>query len=206
VNGVRRWQVLAGTLALFMVAATTLGRTHFVPERRSFDQFPPTIDGLSSTTVEVSNKALAVLDLTDYLSRNYFVDGEPVNVYVGYHGSQRRGSIIHSPRHCLPGNGWVILDRSTVPMPGAEHVQINRMEVAIGEQRQLVYYWYQGRGRIIADEYVSALYRSMDVALRNRSDEALVRFAVNGSDEAAERRLRQFIEKAAPLLADYVPA
>jgi EpsI family protein len=206
VNGTRRWQVLAGTLALFLVAASTLGRTHFVPERRPFDQFPATIDGVSSAPVEVSNKALAVLDLTDYLSRNYIVDGEPVNVYVGYHGSQRRGSIIHSPRHCLPGNGWVILGRSTVPMPGAESVQINRMEVAIGEQRQLVYYWYQGRGRVVADEYVSALYRSLDVAVRNRSDEALVRFAVNGSDEAAERRLRELIQKVVPLLADYIPA
>jgi EpsI family protein len=207
VTPTRRWQVLCALLVLFLAGGTLLGREHHIPDRASFDSFPGVIAGFKGQTIPVSNRALAVLDLTDYLSRNYAVDGHVVNVYVGYHGHQRRGSVIHSPRHCLPGNGWYIIDRSLIPMPGQpDGPLINRMEVGIGDEKQLIYYWYQGRGRVVADEFVAVLRRAQDVALLARSDEALVRFGINGTGAEVEQKLEAFIQEVVPLLPPYLPS
>jgi hypothetical protein len=90
-------------------------------------------------------------------------------------------------------------------MPGRDDgTLINRMEVAFGDQSQIVYYWYQGRGRIVSDSLVSAVYRAIDVALLNRSDEALVRFHTDASPEA-EKAMRSFIAEIAPRLDPFLP-
>jgi EpsI family protein len=115
--------------------------------------------------------------------------------------------VIHSPRHCLPGNGWYIIDRSLIPMPGqTDGPLINRMEVGIGDEKQLIYYWYQGRGRVVADEFVAVLRRAQDVALLARSDEALVRFGINGTGAEAEQKLEAFIQEVVLLLPPYLPS
>ena len=140
------------------------------------------------------------------LGSPYVREGDVVNVYVGFHGTQERGSVLHSPQHCLPANGWYIASRERVTLPelGPDR-PVNRLEVALGPNRQLVYYWYQGRGRILAGEYQSALYRAWDSATQNRTDEALVRFIVPYKDEQSESRLREFIGEFVPLLPAYLP-
>ena len=205
----RRWQVLSACLLAFLIVGLQLTRDHREPERPVFDSFPWDFNGYSSHTVPVSNRALELLNLTDYVSRNYTreSDGRVVNLYVGYHGAQRQGSTIHSPNHCLPANGWFIQDRQRIPMPGnLDNPLVNRMVVASGDQRQLVYYWYQGRGRVVHDEFLAVLYRAADVALLNRSDEALVRISVSGDDPAAEAVLIDFLRLVVPKLEPYIPA
>lgn len=202
----RRWQILAGFVALFAVVGTVLGRTDFIPERRALDYFPLEVAGYVGRHAPVSNEALRMLDLTDYLSRNYVKEGLVINVYVGFHGSQQRGSILHSPQHCLPANGWYIAERERVPLPGGPpDTQVNRLRVAYGTDESLVYYWYQGRGRIVAGEYRATLYRALDAGMRNRTDEALVRFITQDGGEESERRLREFIAAVVPLLPPYLP-
>ena len=202
-----RWQVLFVVFAVFGVGGSLLAREHRIPERTDFSRFPA-LPGWTSVLAPVSNDALKVLKPTDYLSRNYTraADGRQVNVYVGYHGKQPRGGAIHSPRLCLPANGWQIISLDRVPMPGRGDVEVNRMVVGHGRDRQLVYYWYQGRGHIAASEYTSFLRRTLDVAIQRRSDEALVRFGTSGNDAAAERALAEIIEQVAPRLDPFVPA
>ncbi len=203
-----RWQVLFLVFALFGAGGVLLGRDHVIPPRSDFSRFP-LLPGWTSTREPVSNEALLVLHPTDYLSRNFQseADGRLVNVYIGYHGKQLRGGALHSPRLCLPANGWHVVSLERVPLPGgAAGVEINRMVVGRGRERQLVYYWYEGRGHVTASEYTSFLYRTVDVALRRRSDEALVRFGVAGDDAAAERALEGIVRQVAPLLHPFLPA
>ena len=82
---------------------------------------------------------------------------------------------------------------------------MNRMEVAYGNNKALIYYWYQGRGRVVSGEYLAAIVRAWDAALLDRSDEALVRFTLPYEGEDSERALRSFIEAFVPLLPPYVP-
>jgi hypothetical protein len=64
-----------------------------------------------------------------------------------------------------------------------------------------VLYWYQGRGRVAANEYLVKWDLLRDQALYGRSDEALVRIIVpvTGSEDAAYNR-------AVNIAAGLVPA
>ncbi len=202
-----RWQVMVGVAALFLLGAVFFARAETVPDRLRFSIFPTEVSGFQSRSITETNQALRTLKLTDYLSRCYHRDGIPIGVYVGYHGIQRQGTSIHSPLHCLPGAGWSVLESRRIPMPGdPKGRSINRLLVGSGETRQVVYYWYQGRGRVITDEFAAYWYQLQDIALRNRSDAALVRFMVRGDDTPAEEAMRHLIEAFVPLLDAYVPA
>lgn len=203
----RRWQVLAGFVVLFGVCGLMLMRTNVIPERPAFDGFPREVAGYRGRHIPVQNQALRVLKATDYLSRDYVRKGRRINVYVGYHGRQQQGTLIHSPQHCLPANGWYIAERRFVPLDDSPDApRVNRLVAAWGNERQLIYYWYQGRGRIVADEFRALLWRSRDIALRNRSDEALVRISTPDTGPEAEAALRAFIAEFVRLLPSYVPA
>ncbi|HSJ13150.1 MAG TPA: EpsI family protein [Longimicrobiales bacterium] len=122
-------------------------------------------------------------------------------VYVGYYESQAQGRTIHSPKNCLPGGGWEPLTsgRETIAT-GLGAVTVNRYLIANGEAKSLVLYWYQGRGRVEANEYTVKWDLLRDQALLGRSDEALVRVIVpvhTTEDEAfaqAERVAKQLVE------------
>ncbi len=201
-----RWQIMVGVAALFLLGAIFFARAETVPDRLRFSIFPTEVAGFQSRSIPVSNQTLRTLKLTDYLSRSYHRDGVPIGVYVGYHGVQRQGTNIHSPLHCLPGAGWSVLDRQSIPMPGDPNGKsINRLLVGSGEKRQIVYYWYQGRGRVITDEFAAYWYQLQDIALRNRSDAALVRFMVRADDGSAEDTMKRLIEEFVPLLDPYIP-
>ena len=74
---------------------------------------------------------------------------------------------------------------ATIDTP-AGAVIVNRYLLQNGNQRALALYWYQGRGRVEANEYVVKWDLLRDAALRRRSDEAIVRILVPvGDDEAA---------------------
>ena len=154
------------------------------------------------------------LGLTDYILSDYVRrDGRSVNLYVAYYANQKTGTSPHSPSVCIPGNGWAItsLERTSYRNADASvSLPLNRVVVAKGESKQLVYYWFEERGMKIANEYWSKLYLLRDALFENRTDGALVRLTTpvyRGETEAdAEKRLQDFIQLAVPNLAAYLPA
>ena len=54
-----------------------------------------------------------------------------------------------------------------------------------GLDKQLVFYWYQGRGRVIASEYSGKFWMVADAISRNRTDGALVRVITPMNDGEA---------------------
>jgi EpsI family protein len=140
-------------------------------------------------------------------------------VYVGYHATQIReeggGSdenSIHPPAHCLPGSGWDIVHQETVSLdlPGLPQrpARVRRLVIAKGEARQLVYYWYQQVGRVIAEDWRKVVYMGIDRAWRGRTDGALVRFTVPilaGDEAAADAAFRELAPRLVDGLTAYVP-
>jgi len=102
--------------------------------------------------------------------------GTVINFYVAYYQSQRKGVSPHSPRVCIPGGGWEIAEFDRIE---ANNQPVNRVLIKKGNQRQLVYYWFQGHGRVIANEYTNKWYLFIDSILKNRTDGALVRLVTN---------------------------
>ena len=104
---------------------------------------------------------------------------EAFSVYVGFYEMQSQGRSIHSPKNCLPGAGWEIVEtRRTMLGAAAGAPTVNRVLLDNAGDRALVYYWYQGRGRVTASEYAVKWNLLRDAALTGRSEEALVRIVV----------------------------
>jgi EpsI family protein len=152
-----------------------------------------------------------VLRADDYLARNYSrPDGSVANFYVGYYATQRNGATYHSPLNCLPGTGWTMSNPAIVmisPANGKPAFEANRYIIENGNERQLLVYWYQGRGRTVASEYWGKIYTVLDSMRRNRSDGAMVRVMVSvGKNEAAAlAAATDLAAQAAPSLPVYIP-
>jgi EpsI family protein len=156
-----------------------------------------------------SDDIVAELGVDDYVNRHYTRSGvPPVTMYVGYYGSQRQGDTIHSPRNCLPGAGWrpVWSETGTIAV-AQEALPVNRYLIQRGLDRQAVVYWYQGRGRVIANEYANKMWLMVDAARLRRTDGALVRLItpVASTPEAAFGELTAFTTALYPRLRAHLP-
>ncbi len=135
--------------------------------------------------VVLSEDEVRVAGVSSYLMRA-FAPLDPAtaavagfSLYVGYYDRQMRGRTIHSPRNCLPGAGWSALASRVERIETAQGpVPVNRYILQNGAQRAVVFYWYQGRGRVAANEYLVKWDLLRDAALLRRSEEALVRVVV----------------------------
>ena len=134
-------------------------------------------DGRDRDMTEADRKATAV---TDYVFRTYGPDSATAfSLYVGYYQKQATGRSIHSPRNCLPGVGWQTVESGKADLVvQGNPVTVNRYILASGNSQALVYYWYQGRGRVAHNEYTVKWDLLRDAVARGRSEEALVRIVV----------------------------
>jgi exosortase D (VPLPA-CTERM-specific) len=198
----------AGGLADFFVS----GRAEIVPERNRFVAFPTHIGLWQGHMSSLDLATEQYLKVDDYILADYSrFDGKPVNFYVAYYASQRKNESPHSPIVCLPGGGWLIthLERRNFGGAGPGH-PFNRVIIQKDSARDLVYYWFDERGRTIADEYWAKWYLLTDSIMKNRTDGALVRLSTligpNESEEDADQRLESFMTGALPRLRDFVPS
>ncbi len=201
-------------IALVVSSVMVGERVELIPQRDSFVEFPLNINGWSGKSDMLERIYLDTLKLDDYLLVNYTnADGRSINLYSAYYSSQRKGASIHSPKSCIPGGGWQIEEHDVVRLPGinagGEPLKVNRLLIRRGENAQLVYYWFQGRGRIITNEYVVKWYLFWDSLTKNRTDGALVRLTTsvnNGTDiHAADALLPSFAADIAGSLDSYIP-
>ena len=152
-----------------------------------------------------------VLRADDYLLRNFeSPNSRTASFYVGYYATQRNGATYHSPLNCLPGSGWTLTDRGRItitPASGGAPFEANRYIVQNGSDRELMIYWYQGRGRVTASEYWGKVYTVLDSVRRRRSDGAIVRVMVpaGDSEETATSAAVELASQAAAQLPPFVP-
>ena len=173
----------------FLPAVILLAGCLFVLRARSQDAIPlaapltdilPQYDDYRVHDQTLSADEARVAGMKDYVMRLYSRDSvSAFSAFVSYYDRQTQGKTIHSPRNCLPGAGWEILSAgtSTVSVDGVPYV-VNRNTLKNGAAMAVVYYWYQGRGRIVANEYTVKWNLLRDAALRGHTEEALVRVVV----------------------------
>ncbi|MGP0019203.1 MAG: exosortase C-terminal domain/associated protein EpsI [Candidatus Sulfotelmatobacter sp.] len=206
----------------FVCAAVLIGftaillrdRKEIVLEHRPLESFPRQLGAWTGSDREIDKETRDTLGAGDFLLRDYSpqVDTEPeVNLFIAYFPSQRSGDTIHSPRNCLPGNGWLPAEneRITLSVPGHAPFPANRYVVTKGDSRLLVLYWYWAHDRGVASEYWAKYYLVADAIRMNRSDGALVRIVISmvpgETSEAAQQRVMPFCSRVVALLDDYIP-
>jgi len=187
-----------------------LGEAHVV--RKELKDFPQQISSWRQTgsDQQLDSETMSVLKASDYLMRDYRnADGQVANFYVGYYATQRDGATYHSPLNCLPGSGWTMsnADRVSIALPDGRSIIANKYLIQNGEQKELLVYWYQGRGRAVASEYWGKIYTVVDSVFMRRSDGAMVRVIVpiEKSEAAALQLATDLAAASANALPDFVP-
>lgn len=151
-----------------------------VPLARPLSGVLSTVDGYTVKDQVISQQEQRVAGMTNYVARAYMRDSVVgFTTLVSYYDRQTKGKTIHSPRNCLPGAGWEVVSGGTQELlvAGVPRM-VNRYELRNGPARALAYYWYQGRGRVTANEYLVKWNLLRDAALAGRTEEALVRIVV----------------------------
>lgn len=210
----RAFQAACALLAAIAAVSWLLPRpVEIIPARDSFVDFPMQLGPWTGHRESMDGIYIDALRFDDYLLAGYTDGGIEVNLYAAYYNSQRKGEAVHSPRACLPGGGWQLshFDQRTLPnvFIDSQPLRVNRTLIALGDQRQLVYYWFEQRGRVITNEFAVKAYLFWDALTRHRTDGALVRLITplppGGSEAEADAKLVDVAARIAPLLTHYVP-
>jgi EpsI family protein len=215
---IRRIAILS---VCFLIGAGVIARAsrmEAVPPREPFDAFPLRIGSWKGQDTErLDARTLEVLGADDYLSRFYQNSQGFAGLFIGYYASQRQGDSMHSPLNCLPGAGWQPIAKSYLPITvtdgsgRTQEITVNRYVIEKGLEQQVVLYWYQSHGRVIANEYRSKIFMVYDAARLNRSDAALVRvtsprFGGDTGLHDAEARAVEFVKSVFPTLERFLPS
>jgi len=201
----------AGLFGLGCVLLLRVGAQQVVTLRGNLADLPSTFAGYSGTDLELSPAEREVAGVEDYLNR-LFIGADSMliaSLYVGFYRSQVQGKTIHSPKNCLPGAGWEPISAGErMIQVGNASYPVNRYILGKNTTRALVYYWYQGRGRISANEYRVKWELLRDKAVTGRSEEALVRIVVpmRDSEEEADRLAEEIAKTYIGPLFETLPA
>lgn len=183
--------------------------------KKPLEQFPLKIGdkwlGKRGTMEEIYLKSL---DLSSYLYVTYYnSDRIPISLYIAYYENQKKGESIHSPATCLPGSGWSFEQKEKISLPlnlqPVKMFKINRALMQKQEQKELVYYWFSQRGRILTNAYQLKIYNVLDSLRKQRTDGALVRLITPvhyfEKVEVAEARLQNFTNNILEILHEHIP-
>ena len=194
-----RWPpVLAAAVAIVATpyVVNQLGSVPPVPLSRPLADFPDSYQQWQGRALTMDERMWDRVGGQEYVMIDYVKDGQPpVNFYAAYYEYQRKaGDFIHSPKLCLPGAGWHIQESGIRRLDVGDRRILDSGELVFNEiliqkpgVRQLVYYWYQGRGRNFTNEYLAKFYMVWDGIFRRRTDGSLVRLVrIIASDETLE--------------------
>jgi EpsI family protein len=205
-------------IAAFLLAGTAillhLLDYEVVLPGKPLHSFPYQLGNLQGSDIPISQEELDILGQGEFLLRDYAdpADKNPdVNLFIAYFPSQRAGDTIHSPKHCLPGNGWWWSDRPRilVSLPGHKSFPASRAIIGKDDERELVIYWYWAHDRAVASEVAAKYHLVRDSIRLHRSDGSLFRVITpiepNETEAAAQQRSLSFANNIGPLMNQYVP-
>ena len=210
----KRTLIASAIMISTMVFLNYVNHAENIVANKPFSTFPLEIGKWEGQEDRFDEKTYEILGVEDSFLGNYVSpDGRRINLYIGFYQSQRQGDLIHSPRNCMPGSGWNIVGSSfeeiTLPGTNPGSVEIARLNLKKGNERQVALYWFQSRGRIIASEYWQKIYLVWDAITRQRTDGAFVRLIApvqNGDADRAWMDLKRFARLLDPVLREYLPS
>jgi exosortase D (VPLPA-CTERM-specific) len=182
-----------------------------IPDRRQFTSFPLKLNGMIAEEDILPGVEQTILNMSDYFLGHYRVKSKPpITLFIGYYDQQSASNTPHSPRVCIPSGGWKIDSIREIELQNGDHkVPVNRVLISRGENRLLVYYWFQQRGKFIANEYKAKLNLLLGGMTSARTDGALVRLYMpietDMSEVLADNELSEFSEELFKVLPAYVP-
>jgi exosortase D (VPLPA-CTERM-specific) len=199
-------------IAATLVISHTVEFREKIPVNKSFTQFPLKIGEWQGTSQTMDKEFIDLLHFTDYIMVNYRNGkGQDVEFYVAYYESQSKARATHSPETCLPGGGWTFEQSGIAKfaLNNGQMLQTNRAFIGKSGVKQLTYFWFPQRGRVLTSLTQVKLYSFWDALTRQRTDGALVRIITplypHEDIKEAESRLQGFTKQVVPVLNEFLP-
>lgn len=203
-----RFLVAVLILAGGILATRSLKASPAPADHRLLREFPDNLGTLHSRDLPFDSDVEAVIGADDYTNREYLGGEQPIELYVGYYKDQAAGDAIHSPKNCLPGEGWEPVRSTRVQIGDADRpALVNEYIVEQGTEQDLVLYWYQSHGRIVASEYWAKFWLVADGVRRRSTDGAMIRIWTTAEDgeQKAEARAVDFARHVYPQISEFLP-
>lgn len=206
-------------LAAFIMAGfwglnAMFASSQYTPDRKTFKDFPVEIGDWEGRKSYLSEEIMNSLWADDYVQIHF--ENKKTHDYllffVPYYESQKNRHTAHAPASCLVGSGYAPVSKKIIirnfPSPFGD-VKIGQMLLEKSNQRLLSNFWFHGRGRVVASEYLNKWYLFWDSVTKRRTDGALVRIEMplrkGRSIEAAQKAVDEFTTKVLEILPEYVP-
>ena len=136
-------------------------------------------------------------------------EDHPIHVFVGYWENQNEAKRIKSPSYVAEGWGYYWIKTIKVDQGSDKEVEVKEFLSERGEKRELVYYCYIIKGKVVADDYRSRVMTMMNSLVHGKNNEALLRVAVPVTIDVPLERAEQygeaFIHDFLPLLGSHLP-
>jgi EpsI family protein len=199
-------------LGITLVFSKTIEFREKIPIKKPLSQLQLNIGEWNGIRETMELQFIEVLNFSDYAIVDYKNgQGKSVNFYTAYYESQRKGETTHSPETCLPGSGWQFNEAGTIDIAlgHGNPIKVNRAFMEKGDSKQLSYYWFAQRGRVLTNLYQVKFYSFWDALTKQRTDGALVRLITpiysNETLQDADARLQDFTKEIVPILKNYIP-
>ena len=108
-------------------------------------------------------------------------DGTVLQLFMAYFESQKYGSQIHSPKHCLPGSGWEFesIEPYELILPDGTRKTINYSVIRDKLRQAVMLYWYETRSGSVRNEFGLKFDLVKNSLLFNPTDAAIIRLVIS---------------------------
>ncbi|MCP4566924.1 MAG: EpsI family protein [FCB group bacterium] len=205
--------VAIAVLALFGGFGTYLRGHQALPDRPpEFEQIPYSLDEYMGTEERFEQYAYDVLKADTTTLRMYRnIEGEVFWLFMAYFSSQKYGSQIHSPKHCLPGGGYKIqtIEPYDLDLGVGKNIRVNRLLIASPRRKEIMVYWFETRSGVISSEYGLKLDLMKNSVALQPTDAAICRLtmplALDADFDEATERMTEFLRKLYPSMTSSLP-
>lgn len=188
------WKKKEYWLIIFILVSVTfysysIRYSKYSPDTKiDLESLPLTIGDWFGKSLKIEQEIIEILKSDQGLLRKYVnSQGEEVWLYMCYFKDQKYGAQIHSPKHCLPGGGWVILKHKKIALPSIDSIipehKVNLLEISNGKIKQMVLYWFIMGDNTISSEWMLKLNLIKNALLGKPRDATFIRLSSSLSDE-----------------------
>ncbi len=185
--------------------------SHAPQSGANFGEIPMELDGYIGREQILADFTYDILKADTTTYRDYTdADDNGYNLFIAYFKSQKYGSQIHSPKHCLPGGGWRIDQIVPYHLRLTDSVkrEVNLAVISVQDFKALMLYWYETRSGGIRSEYGLKLDLVKNSLMFHPTDAAIVRLTMpmNGEDiDTALAKAKKFLDTFYPYIEKALP-
>lgn len=172
----------------------------------SFDDFPLALGEWTGVRRDIPPAVIELLNPKAIFSAAYTnSEGVQVDLLFDFFSSESSIGGPHSPRNCLPGQGWIILETVENRVEINDRtIPANRFELRHGDTRQVMDFWYVTNYGETANDYVFKLYQVLSSLTLKPKEVAFVSFTTNRQAKSLAA-LEQFEKLATKEIYSYLP-